>query len=184
MKRLVPYIIIVLALGVFVIVRYGQFFQYVPQIVNNLPEKNTPENFHEQLSLTLPKEFSIEVFAKDLPGARVIVHDVVGNFWVSQPSQGKITALVDNDNDGKSDEAKIVLSGLNRPHGLTFKDNYLYVAETSGVNRYQYSNLSATKKDKEKQSIEKELSLADKLKDRERIKALLRKLQDIVYQKE
>src|SRR3989339_2134478 len=38
--------------------------------------------------LTLPAGFSISVFASDLPGARVIVPDSLGNFWVSQTSEG------------------------------------------------------------------------------------------------
>src|SRR3989344_2616937 len=55
----------------------------------NLPEAQNSTDF----PLKLPKGFVISIFAKDLPGARVMAMDHNGNMWVSQTSQGKITEI-------------------------------------------------------------------------------------------
>jgi glucose/arabinose dehydrogenase len=82
-------------------------------------------------ALTLAKGFTIEVFAKDLPGARVMVRDSFGNFWISQPSEGKITTLEIGD-DGKVVRQGAVFTGLRKPHGLALDPErglMLYIAE-------------------------------------------------------
>ncbi|HEX9722098.1 MAG TPA: PQQ-dependent sugar dehydrogenase [Candidatus Paceibacterota bacterium] len=86
--------------------------------------------------LRLPAGFSISVFAKDLPGARVMAFDGMGNMWVSQTSEGKISLL--EVEDGKVQNQTAVLQNLNRPHGLAFhpqQDLLLYFVEQDGVSR-------------------------------------------------
>ena len=71
-----------------------------------------------------------------------------GILFVSMPSTaglyfgrsgGTVFALPDSDLDGQADEVQAVITGLtDRPHGLTFYDGYLYVAEENRVSRYLY----------------------------------------------
>jgi len=86
--------------------------------------------------LKLPGGFSISVFAKNLPGARVMQFDAFGNMWVSRTSEGAITLLeVKNGAIVRQDD---VLSGLDKPHGLAFgpDDQFLfYYAEENGISR-------------------------------------------------
>ena len=80
--------------------------------------------------------FSISIFAKNLPGARVMVADKDGNIWVSQISAGKISKLTIKDGVLKKQET--ILSGLNHPHGLAFDPenaNVLYFAEENKITK-------------------------------------------------
>lgn len=94
------------------------------------------------LPLTLPPGFSIETFAKDLPGARVIVKDGMGNYWVSQPEQGTVTMLELRGEAVMRQNA--VFRNLNKPHGLAVdpeRGMTLYIAEEHRVVRaYLYSD--------------------------------------------
>src|SRR3989344_9464032 len=63
--------------------------------------------------LKLPPGFSISIFAKDLPGARVMARDRFGNFWVSQTSEGTISFLeVEN---GRVVRQNVVFKNLRKP---------------------------------------------------------------------
>lgn len=87
-------------------------------------------------SLTLPQGFQISVFASNLPGgARMMAFNGQGVLYVSIPDAGQIVALPDANNDGSADGVNVVASRLNRPHGLVFHDDALWVAETGAVVR-------------------------------------------------
>ncbi len=93
---------------------------------------------------TLPAGFALTVFAENVPGARVIEIDPQGRLLVSETSEGKIVALSDTDNDHMADEEKVLISGLQRPHGMAMKceengDCFLYVAESDVLSRFLYN---------------------------------------------
>ena len=95
----------------------------------------------DQAPLRLPPGFRISVFARDLPGARVLAQDPNGKLLVSLTSQGKVVALPDRDGTGTCEAPVAVLSGLHQPHGLAFGPEdppRLYVAETRQVTAYDY----------------------------------------------
>lgn len=99
------------------------------------------------MPLKLPPGFAISIFAKNLPGARVLALDPKGNLLVSLTSQGRVVALPDTNGDGVADAAVTVLEGLNKPHGLAFgpgKEPRLYVAETGQVTAYDYDSEQLT----------------------------------------
>src|SRR3989344_4494893 len=98
---------------------------------------NPPDNGSEKVEakpgvnltdfpLKLPDNFQIEVFAKNLPGARVMEFDQQGNMWVSRTSAGRITLLEIKDNKVVSQND--VLRNLDNPHGR------LYVSIGSSCN--------------------------------------------------
>lgn len=87
----------------------------------------------------LPKGFSISVFAKSLGPARVMIQDPAGNLLVSITKEGKVLVLPDRDGDGVADRVSTVIDGLNRPHGLLFFEEKLYVAESDQVAVYDYN---------------------------------------------
>jgi glucose/arabinose dehydrogenase len=105
------------------------------------------------MPLKLPPGFAISVFAKNLPGARVLVMDPDDTLLVSLTSQGKVVALPDKNGDGLAEAVVTVLDGLNKPHGLAFGPEAkprLYVAETGRVSAYDYDpdRLTATSEQK------------------------------------
>lgn len=103
---------------------------------------------------SLPPGFAINIFADGLSDARVMEFDPAGRLLVSQPSEGKISAVSDTDGDGRADKIVTVLSGLRVPHGMAFRctDSIspdiceFYVAENNAVSAYDYDsrNLKAT----------------------------------------
>ena len=102
--------------------------------------------------LTLPDGFRISLFTQSSLGPiRFMAFSPDGILFASMPSPtglytrnrtgGKIFALPDLDQDGKADEARAVLTGLdNLPHGLAFHEGYLYVAQEHRISRYPYLN--------------------------------------------
>ena len=114
-----------------------------------------PEAFYRlrRLPLKLPPGFAISIFAKKLPGARVLALDPNGNLLVSLTSQGRVVALPDKNGDGVADAVVTVLDGLDKPHGLAFgpeEKPRLYVAETGRVAAFDYDpeRLTATSEQK------------------------------------
>lgn len=106
-----------------------------------LPINNT------DMPLQLPSGFSISIFAKDLPGARVMVFDELGNLWVSQTSQGIISRL--ELQGEKVVKQEVVLSGLKKPHGLAFDledSTLLYFAEENKISKVRINPLGTPEK--------------------------------------
>jgi len=100
--------------------------------------------------LVLPEGFSISVFAKNLGPARVMAWDPAGNLLVSITKEGKVLALSDGNGDGVADRTSTVIEGLNRPHGLLFFEDKLYVAESDQIAVYDYNQQTLRAFNKEK----------------------------------
>lgn len=109
----------------------------------SLPQKSIkqylPQGDELTYPLTLPRGFNLGIFA-DLKGGlpRALAFDERGVMFASIPGKGKILALPDEDGDGKADRTVEVMTGLNRPHGIAFDGNYIYIAETDKVIRAPY----------------------------------------------
>jgi glucose/arabinose dehydrogenase len=88
-------------------------------------------------SINLPSGFTISTFASGLGGARFMTLDSSGTLLVSVPSRGRVIALPANGARGTAD-AITVVEGLDRPHGLAWKDGNPYVAENGRVLRFHY----------------------------------------------
>lgn len=102
-----------------------------------LPSRNTPLfSGGNPLPLSLPEGFVANVFAKDLPGIRVVKEDSFGNLWVTQSEEGKVSLL--ELRDGAVVNQRVVLRDLVQPHGIAFDPAHptlLYVAEESRITR-------------------------------------------------
>jgi glucose/arabinose dehydrogenase len=85
----------------------------------------------------VPDGFSLELLTKDLPGARVIAKDGLGNYWVSQPSSGRVSQL--EMEDGVVKRINAIFRGLKRPHGIAIdpasNSMILYIAEEHRIVR-------------------------------------------------
>lgn len=107
--------------------------------VASLPASSAPARAGENATdvpFAVPDGWSIETLA-EVPGARVIVRDGFGNYWVSQPSKGTVSQI--EMEDGRAKGVNAVLRGLNAPHGLAIDPGSngmtLYVAETDEIKR-------------------------------------------------
>ncbi len=120
-------------------------------IIKNFIEKNNNKNQNPTLkNIKLPNNFEIEIFASDLgqslyasagpsigPRFMEFYNDVL---FVSLPNAGTVIALPDKNKDGKADEIIKVIDGLNKPHGIAFLDDYMYIANEDSVIKVKLEN--------------------------------------------
>ena len=79
--------------------------------------------------IRLPDGFRIGLFAEGLPGARSLTMSPSGTVYVGSRGPGNVYALRDADGDGKAEEKRTVLSGLDTPNGVAWKDGALLVSD-------------------------------------------------------
>lgn len=91
--------------------------------------------------LTVPAGFAIRIFADGLNGTpRFLAVSPEGELFVSLYKSGEVARLPDRNRDGIADGKEIIISGLNRPHGLEFNNGWLYIAELDRVIRIRDGN--------------------------------------------
>jgi len=88
--------------------------------------------------LKVPKGFQLSIYARDLNTPRMLLV-IPSGVLVSLPHEGKILLLRDDDGDGRSENRKVMLEGLNKPHGIAGHGGWLYVAETDAVGRIEFN---------------------------------------------
>jgi glucose/arabinose dehydrogenase len=89
--------------------------------------------------LQLPAGFQIEVYAEGFERPRFMLEGASGEILLCDSVRGgTVYVLEDKDNDFKPERRKKLIEGLDRPYGLAFWKDYLYVAETTSLKRYKY----------------------------------------------
>lgn len=86
--------------------------------------------------LQVPDGFHMEAYAEHVEGARSLTMSPGGVLYVGTRGEGKVYALVDNNNDFKADHQYVIASGLRMPNGVAFRKGALYVAEVNRILRY------------------------------------------------
>jgi len=76
-------------------------------------------------------DLRVQLFALLPGGARMLAFDSRGRLYVSLPKLGAIYLLTDDNADGFADQPVLFAADLDRPHGLVWHDEKLYVAESS-----------------------------------------------------
>lgn len=97
--------------------------------------------------LTLPDNFSISVYANNVPGARVMAIDGRGTMWVSQTGEGTISSI--ETKDGAVTGVNAVFRNLDRPHGLAIdyqEPEVLYFAEETKISKVKLYSEDAPQK--------------------------------------
>lgn len=82
-----------------------------------------------------PPGFHIVAFAEGLEGPRALGLGPEGGLYVSLTRSGRIARMIDADGDGRADTTAIVIGGLDRPQGLSWQGEDLWVAEPTRVLR-------------------------------------------------
>ena len=84
--------------------------------------------------LKVSSGFSVEEFASGFAKPRIMLQGPGGEVLVSDNvAKGAVYAL-------KGGEKKTLIEGLDRPYGLTFWKEYLYVSDAIGLRRYKYDS--------------------------------------------
>ena len=87
-------------------------------------------------NIKLPKGFHISLYATSVPNARSMAMSPNGTLFVGTRNAGNVYALIDTNNDYRSDKLFAIAQGLNMPNGVAFRNGSLYVAEVNRVLRY------------------------------------------------
>ena len=99
-------------------------------------------------SLKVPAGFKVELFAKDLNGARNMRIAPNGDVFLAQTMSNKITVLRPSADGSKAEQVITFAQGLNLPFGMAFvpaaNPQWLYVAEMNRVVRYAYKSGQTT----------------------------------------
>lgn len=97
----------------------------------------------EVAHLKAPEGFQLSIFAGKLDAPRMLKVTPAG-VLVSLPGDGSIVLLRDENEDGRADTRDLIVSGLNRPHGIEVADGWLYVAETDAVGRVAFNAVTGS----------------------------------------
>jgi glucose/arabinose dehydrogenase len=90
----------------------------------------------------VPPGWTMSVWATQLTSPRLIAWAPDGAMLVSGPADGTVKKLTPA-NDGTA-TVTTLLAGLDKPHGLAFRGDTLYVAETHQLSTYRYHDGAAT----------------------------------------
>jgi glucose/arabinose dehydrogenase len=101
---------------------------------NGPNEKKPPAGFLP----TVPAGFQVNIFAKDLKRPRFMAVAPNGDIFVAETGNSQITILRDPQNSGGAQQAEVFVDKLNRPFGIAFHDDYVYVGNTNEVVRFHY----------------------------------------------
>ncbi|TYB31757.1 MAG: sorbosone dehydrogenase family protein [Candidatus Mcinerneyibacterium aminivorans] len=82
--------------------------------------------------INIPENFHIEIYAKNIKGARTLAFAEKGTIFVGTRTQ-KLYAVIDTDNDFKADKIITVADNLNQPNGIDYYKGNLYVAEVNRI---------------------------------------------------
>ncbi|MGC9946364.1 MAG: PQQ-dependent sugar dehydrogenase [Bryobacteraceae bacterium] len=102
----------------------------------------------EGAQLHVPTGFSVGVYAENFEVPRYMLLGPSGELLLTDAADspnGTVYAMPLNEADGyKAGERKKLITGLNRPYGLAFWHEYLYVGEPESIKRYKYDAKAMT----------------------------------------
>ncbi|HEX7151858.1 MAG TPA: PQQ-dependent sugar dehydrogenase [Thermoanaerobaculia bacterium] len=77
--------------------------------------------------------FTVDVFARDLEHARMLLALPDGTVLVSRPKMNDVLALRDTDGDGRADRFQTAVASVEQAHGLAMRGRTLYVAGVTKI---------------------------------------------------
>ncbi|MFH0710188.1 MAG: sorbosone dehydrogenase family protein [Pseudomonadota bacterium] len=95
------------------------------------------DDLSEKLAtIKLPPGFHIDLYARNVDGARSLAIGEGGTVFVGSRAEGKVYALQDTDGDFRADRRYVIAHGLNSPNGVAFRNKALYVSEINRILRF------------------------------------------------
>src|SRR5882724_3642578 len=87
---------------------------------------------------TVPKGFHINIFAKDFKRPRLLTVAPNGDIFLAETGANKVVILRDPNHAGGAQEQIVFATGLTRPFGIAFHDDYVYIGNMSSLVRFKY----------------------------------------------
>jgi glucose/arabinose dehydrogenase len=87
---------------------------------------------------TVPSGFHINIFAADFKRPRLLTVAPNGDIFLAETGANQVVILRDPKNSGGAQERVVFASGLVRPFGIAFHDDYVYIGNMSSLVRFKY----------------------------------------------
>jgi glucose/arabinose dehydrogenase len=108
---------------------------YATKSVGNAPSKVSPP---QGFLPTVPAGFKVNVFASGFKRPRWLIVAPNGDIFVADTGSGEIVVLRDPQNSGGAQTRENFVTGLTRPFGIAFHDDYVYVGAMKELVRFKY----------------------------------------------
>ena len=108
---------------------------YATPSANNGPNVVKPP---EGAMPDVPKGYTVSVWTRDVQNPRYLALAPNGDIFVAESRAGRVKVFRDTDGDGKPDASYIFAEGLNRPFGIDFHKDHVYIANTDALLRFPY----------------------------------------------
>jgi glucose/arabinose dehydrogenase len=118
-----------------VIFKASCFFILLSSSFLSCKSSSKNDSTSNDLGITLPPGFKIEIYADNVKGARSMALSPNGVLFLGTRGEN-VYAVLDTNKDYKADKVITIASGLNSPNGVALKDGNLYVAEINRITRY------------------------------------------------
>ena len=83
--------------------------------------------------IRLPAGFTIQAFATGLGGPHMIAAAEDGAVYVTRPDSGDVVLLRDTDGDGRADDVRSVVTGIDGIHGVAADGSRLYLVDIHNI---------------------------------------------------
>jgi glucose/arabinose dehydrogenase len=87
---------------------------------------------------TVPAGFHINIFAADFKRPRLLTVAPNGDIFLAETGANQVVILRDPKHTGGAQERIVFASGLVRPFGIAFHDDYVYIGNMSSLVRFKY----------------------------------------------
>src|SRR5882762_9170504 len=87
---------------------------------------------------TVPPGFRVNVFAADFKYPRWLTVAPNGDIFLAETGAGEIIILRDPQHTSGAQEREVFASGVRRPFGIAFHEDYVYVGNMNEVVRFRY----------------------------------------------
>lgn len=86
--------------------------------------------------LKVPKGWQVSLAASGLGKPRMLYTSPAGNVYVTRRDGGDVLLLQDKDGDSKFENVTTVVASFKGVHGITMKDNWMYLCNSNQLRRY------------------------------------------------
>lgn len=127
---------------------------YETKSAGNGPSKEAPP---EGFLPKVPSGFRINIFASNFKTPRLLTIAPNGDIFLAETGANQVVILRDPKATGMAQEREVFATGLKRPFGIAFHDDYVYIGNSNSVVRFHYDS----KTSKRTGEAEKLLDLPD-----------------------
>ncbi len=87
---------------------------------------------------TVPAGFRVNIFAASFKRPRLLTVAPNGDIFLADTGAGEIIVLRDPQHSGAAQQREVFVSGMRRPFGIAFREDYVYVGNMNELVRFHY----------------------------------------------